>query len=321
MLYYMEGILRLITNHPFNHITVLLIFLFIMLFGCIAHAPVNEEQEAERALNSAFEAEASVYAPDEYAKAKEYFYLAKVKMDKLKFKKARELLSESKKEAQLAIYKAQAYKAIKLASRQLNEFDLSKLEKYVPDSYAIAKKSLKKSEEAFELKKYNLAKQKAELSLQLSSEFSKLLEKKILEEKEKSAEEIEMEKINKRLEEIVEKAKKEAKTIIEEAKREAAAIRARVLEKRFPSSYTVKKGDTLNTIANRREIYNDRYQWPLIYKANRDQIRDPHLIFVGQHLVIPRKITIEELREARKQAGASPPYDPPPEAFHPSDYK
>jgi hypothetical protein len=83
----------------------------------------------------------------------------------------------------------------------------------------------------------------------------------------------------------------------------------------------VKDGDKLQIIAARKEIYNDLYQWPLIYKANRDQIRDPQILFVGQQLVIPRNVTIEEVREARRQAGAEAPYDPPPDGFHPSDYQ
>jgi len=303
-----------------------------MLCSCVAHAPVKERQDAEETLKSAFAAEAPVYAPDEYARAQEKFYLAKIEMDKHQFKKAQELLEESKEEAQLAIYKSQARKAIKSAKEQLGKLDLSQLKKYIPDACAITQKSLRKAEAAFKSQKYNLAKQKADLSIQLARELPKLLEKKILEAKIKSPEEVEEEKISKQPREIVEKAKKEgaaiteeakkkAVSIIEEAKREAGAIRARILEKWFPSSYTVKKGDTLHIIAARRKIYNDPCQWPLIYKANRDQIRDPHMLFTGQHLVIPRTITLKEVREARKQAGAPAPYDPPPEAFHPSDYK
>jgi len=302
-------------------IQVVLITMFFMLCACVAHAPVNEKQETEEILKSAFAAESPVYAPNEYAKAQEVFYLANLEMDKLNFKKARDLLEDSKKEAQLAICKARASKAIKLAKTQLEGFDQSQLKEYLPDTCSIAQKSLRKAESAFRSKKYNLAKQKADLSLQLSGEFPKLLEKKLLEEKIKTPKEIEREKISKQSEEIIKKAKKEAVAIIAKAKREGAAIRARALEKMFPSSCTVGKGETLRVIAGRRKIYNDPYQWPLIYKANRDQIRDPHQIFVGQHLVIPRTITIEEVRDARMQAGALAPYDPPPEAFHPSDYE
>lgn len=302
-------------------IQILLSALFFILCACVAHAPVNEKQETEDILKSAFAAEAPVYAPNEYAKAQEMFYLANVEMDKLNFKKARAFLDESKKEAQLASCKAKASSAIKSAKAQLEGFDPSQLEEYLPDACSIAKKSLRKAESAFQSKKYNLAKQKAELSLQLSGEFPMILEKKLLEEKIKTPEEIEREKISKQAAEIIRKAKKEAAAIIAKAKRDAAAIRARALEKMFPSSYTVGKGETLRIIAGRKEIYNDPYQWPLIYKGNRDQIRDPHQIFVGQHLVIPRAITIEEVQEARMQAGALPPYDPPPEAFQPSDYQ
>jgi nucleoid-associated protein YgaU len=194
------------------------------------------------------------------------------------------------------------------------------LKKYITDVSAIAEKSLAKAESAYKSEKYTEAKQEAEMSLQLSKELPKLLEKKISEESKKSSEAIEMEKISKHARAMVEEAQKEADAIIAKAKREAAETRARMLEKWFPASYKVSKGDKLRIIAGRKEIYNDPYQWPLLYKANRDQIRDPHMLFVGQKLVIPRTVTIEEVREARRQAGAQPPYDPPPEAFHPSEY-
>lgn len=313
--------MKLIINQTSIRIPVLLVVLLLLLCSCVAHAPVKEKQEAEETLKSAFAVEAPVYAPEEYARAQEDFYLAEIEMDKRRFKKARNLLEDCRKEAQLAVSKSQAGKAIKLAKEQLNESDITQLKKYISDVCSIAERSLKEAESSYKSQKYNLAKQKAEMSLQLSKELPKLLDKKILEEKIKSPEEKEKEKINKQAKLILEEAKKEAAAIIEEAKREAAAIRAHVLEKRFPSTYTVRKGDKLRIIAGRREIYNDPYQWPLIYKANRDQIRDPHMLFTGQHLVIPRNITLEEVREARKQAGALPPYDPPTEAFHPSDYK
>jgi len=75
-------------------------------------------------------------------------------------------------------------------------------------------------------------------------------------------------------------------------------------EKQYPSQYRVRKGETLMSIARRREIFNDPALWPLIYKANRDQIRDPRIIFPGQILSIPRNVTSEEMEEARRQAFA-----------------
>lgn len=57
----------------------------------------------------------------------------------------------------------------------------------------------------------------------------------------------------------------------------------------LPSTYTVRRGETLPQIAGRTEIYNDASLWPLIYRANRDQIRDPKRLWPGQVLTIPRR--------------------------------
>ena len=75
----------------------------------------------------------------------------------------------------------------------------------------------------------------------------------------------------------------------------------------LPKSYTVKKGDTLWGISAKDYIYGDPWQWPLIYKANRDKIKNPHLIFPKQVLKIPRDINCEDIIEARKKALKTPP--------------
>ena len=53
-------------------------------------------------------------------------------------------------------------------------------------------------------------------------------------------------------------------------------------------SYVVKKGDTLEKIAARPEIYNNKRKWYQIYKANEDVLKDPNKIKPGQALRIPR---------------------------------
>ena len=50
-------------------------------------------------------------------------------------------------------------------------------------------------------------------------------------------------------------------------------------------SYTVVAGDSLSKIAKRQ--YGDAGKWRQIYDANRDQIKDPDLIYPGQVLTIP----------------------------------
>ena len=50
-------------------------------------------------------------------------------------------------------------------------------------------------------------------------------------------------------------------------------------------SHEVKKGDTLWKIAE--HYYGDGSLYPKIFEANRDILKDPNLIKVGQKLRIP----------------------------------
>ena len=73
----------------------------------------------------------------------------------------------------------------------------------------------------------------------------------------------------------------------------------------LPSSYTVTAGETLWIIAGKKEIYQDPLLWPLIYRANRDQIKDPRRVYGGQTLTIPRNQSESDLAEARATARES----------------
>lgn len=68
----------------------------------------------------------------------------------------------------------------------------------------------------------------------------------------------------------------------------------------LPTSYTVRRGETLPQISARTEIYNDSTLWPIIYRANRDQIRDPKRLWPGQVFIIPRNFSKDEAVEARR---------------------
>lgn len=52
-------------------------------------------------------------------------------------------------------------------------------------------------------------------------------------------------------------------------------------------TYEVMKGDHLWGIASKPEIYDDPYMWPRIYRANREQINDPDMIYPKQMLNVP----------------------------------
>lgn len=67
------------------------------------------------------------------------------------------------------------------------------------------------------------------------------------------------------------------------------------------AEYTVVRGDNLWDISGKDSIYGNPYQWPLIYKANADQIKDADLIFPGQVFDIP-KATASEIDAAIQHA-------------------
>ncbi|MBK1648620.1 peptidoglycan-binding protein LysM [Rhabdochromatium marinum] len=51
--------------------------------------------------------------------------------------------------------------------------------------------------------------------------------------------------------------------------------------------YLIEAGDTLSKIA--QQFYDDATAYPHIFAANREVIKDPDLIFVGQKIRIPRQ--------------------------------
>ncbi|SRR5665213_1333365 len=74
--------------------------------------------------------------------------------------------------------------------------------------------------------------------------------------------------------------------------------------------YVVRKGDTLWGISGKTEIYGDSFQWPLIFKTNRDLIQDPDLIYPDQKLTIDKSVSEAETKNAEKLAGETPKYVP-----------
>lgn len=58
----------------------------------------------------------------------------------------------------------------------------------------------------------------------------------------------------------------------------------RVTPKPAVKTYTVKAGDTLSKIA--KKVYGDSSKWKYIQNKNKDKIKNPNMIYVGQVLVI-----------------------------------
>jgi NitT/TauT family transport system substrate-binding protein len=49
--------------------------------------------------------------------------------------------------------------------------------------------------------------------------------------------------------------------------------------------YIIKPGDTLSKLA--AQFYNSMNKWEKIYEANRESVKNPHYIYVGQRIMIP----------------------------------
>jgi nucleoid-associated protein YgaU len=72
-------------------------------------------------------------------------------------------------------------------------------------------------------------------------------------------------------------------------------------------SYNVVRGDHLWGISSKPAIYGNPYQWPLIYKTNRDKIKDADLIQPGQVFAIdktPSKGNVDAAIRHAKTRGA-----------------
>ena len=96
---------------------------------------------------------------------------------------------------------------------------------------------------------------------------------------------------------VAEKTRLEAEAEVRRQNEQRAAK-----ERSLPKQHTVKRGETLPQIAAQPDIYSDPLMWPLLYRANRDQIRDPRNLWPGQVLRIPRFLSKEEIQEARRYA-------------------
>jgi len=66
--------------------------------------------------------------------------------------------------------------------------------------------------------------------------------------------------------------------------------------------YEVVRGDSLWAISGKPETYNNPYQWPLIFKANRDQIQDADLIHPGQTFDVDRNPSASDVESAVNHA-------------------
>ncbi len=131
---------------------------------------------------------------------------------------------------------------------------------------------------------------------------------------------------------------KKAKAKFEEAYRLALAAKEKALAAQKPcpeqpvvdytppptteKTHTVVKGECLWWIAESDDAYSDPFQWPLIYWENQDEIdstahsyghhnKEEDWIYPGQEFTIPPNDDVDQVKKARRKAGAPAPYTPP----------
>lgn len=266
---------------------LIIVFSLFVISGC-CRKPPKEVADAEAAVNTAKEKCADEYAPEEYKKAVEVLTEAQELGEQKKCKKSKaaaldaiRLASEvEKKTADVqAKAKVDAQAAMKKAEEAISVAVKARADEYAKDKLAEAKDTLQKANETFGgdecayLKVVDIANQAAakagEAKMAAEAEIKRIEEQK--------------------------RAEEEARRRAEEE-----ALRAK------PRNWVVQKGECLWKIAEYEKIYSDPFQWPLIYRANKDQIKDPDLIYPDQDFTIPRDMTQEEIADAIKFAKNRP---------------
>lgn len=74
-----------------------------------------------------------------------------------------------------------------------------------------------------------------------------------------------------------------------------------------PDSYLVKKGDTLWEVS--KLFLTSPWRWPELWGMNLEQIRNPHLIYPGQLLVLVKNGNTARLALGRTISGNAPPQE------------
>ena len=174
-----------------------------------------------------------------------------------------------------------------------------------PEEYESARQALHNAENLIHYRNYRLARKVLPMAASLGYRATfKAREERIRSEAaQKEEEQLKIkEEISKKVQPQPDKAppRKEPPPRIEAAKERKPAA-----PPSLPNRYKVRKEESLWLIAALKEVYNDPLLWPLIYKANRDQIKDPRKVFPGQILVIPRSTGPEDQEDARREARES----------------
>lgn len=264
--------------------TIVVVLLVLMSLAGCAKPPTAELANAKQEFQLATDEGAKQYAPQQYTSAEEALNQANQLMEQGKYKQAREQAMKAQQLARDARVSAvngknaasqSAKDSYDLAVNAVNAANEAYADTFAKDQMLDARATLQKAKEAYDAGDFNTAKQLAEAALAKAQQ--------------------------------AEAAAKQARTKTDQGVAQQAAVGVRdsgATPRPYPMNHVVIKGESLWWIAEYKQIYNDPFQWPLIYKANRSQIKDPDLIFPDQNFTIPRspEVTEDMIKEAIKFA-------------------
>lgn len=279
---------------------IALLVLLIPIVAC-ARKPPQEIADANAALERARAACAEQYAASEFSAAKTAVDGVNSLADQRKYGKAKKEAvgataqagqATAAAEAALAKARQDAAAAIGQAEKAIAEAEAAQAGTYAPSDLAAARAKL---DEARRLSAAGPCDPpRAQQAALAAADLAAAARSKAIAERKRKEEE-----------EAQRKAEEERRRRLEEEQRAAQQKPAP------PATYTVQPGDNLWRIAAMADIYADPFQWPLIFKANQSQIKDPDLIYPGQVLKIPRDASREEIEKAIRQAKRRKPGESP----------
>lgn len=247
--------------------------------GCLKKLP-SEVYDIQRNISLAREECASVYAHEELAdleimliqmnEKKKYKEMRKAALDILpRIEKLRATVNEQKQLLQIQVNEKK-----ERASEDISSALDNQAIDYAPDLMARAKELFQKGEQFQDDRGCQL--KKSLHYFHTSAQSAEKANKKTVGEKIKLKEREEARKLQE---------KKKASTP-EKAKEKI-------------TEWIVANGENLWTISSHNEVYGNPLFWPLLFWANRSQIKNPNLIYSHQRLKIPRDFQEEDLKKAR----------------------
>ncbi len=266
-----------------RHIRLSWIGLSVLLLPLIAGCPKKIPSEAydiQRSISLAREECASVYAQEELddleimiiqmKQKKKYKEMRKMALDILpRIEKLRSTINEQKQ-----VLRLQVEEKKEMASENISSALKNQAIDYAPDLMARANNLFQEGEQFKDDRGCQL--KKALHYFQTSAQSAEKANEKTVEEKNKQIE------------------REEARKLQEKKK-----VRVPEKPKEKITEWIVASGENLWTISSKNEVYGNPLLWPLLFWANRSQIKNPNLIYSHQRLKIPREFQEEDLEKAR----------------------